>query len=428
MSVQTNLVRVTMSGRSRFILSRDIILITLLNFLVLYGLHKIALNVSALNPLEQALEDSEGSDLYYWLSRHYNNDKKNIQKTDPEIVIINEREADRGQIESLLKKINTYHPMAIGLDMSFDKVFDSTDILNRLKTEQLDSTFKNSPNTVIGMAFKYSKEDFEKADSPFTSQGFILRSVKELREHVKEGFMNLPSGNEYSTNRNFVNFIKHKNSFYPSFAYQVASLSKTATAEWEENDTSTHRIAYNADMDFMKLDREEVMNLPEKNELLKNKIILIGYLGPGKNYADLNDNHFTPLNPRYIGRTYPDMYGVEIHAHIIQTIRHNRHFTEISSWVSYLITVILSFIFTAILLRFYSRKPQWYHLLAVAIEFFLLAMSMFMVILLHHFNLELDIHPIIYPMLLLPTVLYFYDLILKLINKKWKFDSVILHH
>ncbi len=72
---------------------------------------------------------------------------------------------------------------------------------------------------------------------------------------------------------------------------------------------------------YFALDVPDVFQENFVPEMIEGRIIIFCYLGEYLGDREsLEDKFFTPLNKKYIGRTFPDMYGGVIHANIISQI------------------------------------------------------------------------------------------------------------
>jgi hypothetical protein len=222
-----------------------------------------------------------------------NSEVKLTDKIDPDIVLINLEEGDRSFIGNLLLKIDSCNPTLIAIDGWFENEKHST------QDSVLMHALKNIQNDILGYSF-------DSTDKPVYS-------------HPK--FMSLVSGNgsletlydkemavafiplETSENKVYEHFtleiIKHwKPNFKHSFeANQIIPINYSRTLNQYVHFNGSQLKAGNC-------------------KELKNKIVLIGYLG-----ASDEDKHFTPI--RYV-RKYdagePDTYGLVIIANELRTI------------------------------------------------------------------------------------------------------------
>ena len=76
---------------------------------------------------------------------------------------------------------------------------------------------------------------------------------------------------------------------------------------------------------------------PAKADLsfIKDKIVLLGFMGINLNDKTFEDIFFTPLNERYAGKSFPDMYGVVIQANIISMILNKKYINTMPQVAKY---------------------------------------------------------------------------------------------
>ena len=212
---------------------------------------------------------------------------------DPEIVLINIEDGNRSFIANLLLKINSCNPRVIGIDAFFveekDPIQDSL-LLKAFEVVENDiiAYYFDSTGTIVKSAFKFV--------STVTGEGYV--GTEEYK-----GLLSF-----------FRPILAVGNKNYEHFTLQVINRYKGNNKLNFKADESIP-IQYTRTLNqFIHFDGSE---LTAKNcEDLKNKIVLVGYLGPKK-----QDKHFTPL--RYLGRydaDEPDTYGLVINANIIRTI------------------------------------------------------------------------------------------------------------
>src|SRR3972149_1488619 len=149
-------------------------------------------------------------------------------------------------------------------------------------------------------------------------------SIPLFSRHAETGFANLPNDDEESfrTIRDFSPPEKNNHSTVPAFAVKIAGFYKPASLHTlferqKELEKINFRGNYNC---FYFIDTYQYFEPEADFSFIKNKIVLLGYMGPDLNTKSLEDIFFTPLNERYAGKSFPDMYGVVVHANIVSMI------------------------------------------------------------------------------------------------------------
>ncbi|HAB53012.1 MAG TPA: hypothetical protein DCE80_12735, partial [Ignavibacteriales bacterium] len=143
---------------------------------------------------------------------------------------------------------------------------------------------------------------------------------------------------------------------------------------------------------------------------IKDKIVLIGFMGIRLNEKTLEDIFFTPLNERYAGKSFPDMYGVVIHANIVSMILNKKFINIMPQWLSIILAVILSYVSAYIIYSFKRKHKDWF---GTFTKLYMLTVSLLNlyigVMVLHHFNYRINLTLAIAVVFLTGTILDLYN-------------------
>jgi CHASE2 domain-containing sensor protein len=219
-----------------------------------------------------------------------------VGSADPDIVLVNIEDGDREFIGKVLLKIDSLRPILIGIDVFF---------FNK-RTPLQDSTLVNSLQKVNNDILSYGLGDnknFEHSESVFTQYA------------TDEGF--LKYDRTLGLISNMTPLPKIENKVHESFAYKIVKRWKPDfMPDIKENQQIP--IIYQRTLDeYLKLDGSFLLGTNIDNFELKDKIFLVGYIGPGR-----EDKYSTPL--RFAGKELehnePDTYGLVIIANQIRTI------------------------------------------------------------------------------------------------------------
>lgn len=215
-------------------------------------------------------------------------------KIDQDIVLINIGNSDRTEIASLLLTIEKCNPLIVGIDVLFLKQRQSLE----------DSILANAIERVSNNILAYR----------FDSTGKEERSIDKFRKFANdEGYVDLDRRDGVSSH--FTPIKEVEGQLYESFALRIIKHWKPGFKYNLTVNKSIPILFQRSQQQFYYFVRED---LQEKDvcELLKNKIVLIGYLGPGD-----EDKHFTPIrnNDKDL-EGKPDTYGLVIQANAIRTI------------------------------------------------------------------------------------------------------------
>ncbi len=321
----------------------------------------------ALDPIGEALADMEMTD--YAFSK-----LRDPLPPDTSIVLINMGPLDRAGIAEQLRIVDKYDPAVIGMDGFFKGYNNDT-----IGTMSLSFAIANLKSKLVMVSMVQQSDSLAEVSAGEELYDIYYRSDSMFRvgDDVYEGIANL------DTDAAFQDDVKICRAFPPqrevigdtsriAFAAQMAYLFDSTSLEpllKRENDYEI--INYRGDFvnffeedkfstRFYALDWDQVLREDFVPGLLKDKILLFGYLGEEFGAAQWEDKFFTPLNPKIAGRANPDMYGPVIHANIVSMILNRDYVDSFSEFTENLIGVILCFINVLLFSLIYRKMGAWY--------------------------------------------------------------------
>jgi hypothetical protein len=204
----------------------------------------------------------------------------------------------------------------------------------------------------------------------------------------------------------------------PHFTTALMKLYDPSRAEWlfERGQKKTEIRYYGNLENFKYFTLDEVMNPEFKTEVLKDKMILLGYMGreDGKAAQVDEDKLFTPLNPRLSGRSYPDMYGAVFNANVIRMALDKDYIYTLPPWLNILIAFILTWLLIPVFVKWYVHRPLWYHLWLVLAQLGLSIFFVFLTILFYTWaNVKIESASLLVAILFMGDFLLFYHHIIK---------------
>jgi CHASE2 domain-containing sensor protein len=215
---------------------------------------------------------------------------------DPDIVLVNIENGDREFIGNLLLKIDSLNPVLIGIDVFFKSK----------KSEREDSVLikalQKIDNDILSSGLN-SENKFEESEPMFT------QFVKEKGVLKYDRTLGLIS--------NMTPIPRIENKPYESFAYKIVK-------NWKPGFKSVIMINQQIPINyqrplekFLRLDGSFLLETNITDFDLKNKVFLLGYIGPGN-----EDKYSTPLRfvDKELEHNEPDTYGLVIIANQIRTI------------------------------------------------------------------------------------------------------------
>lgn len=129
-------------------------------------------------------------------------------------------------------------------------------------------------------------------------------------------------------------------------------------------------------------------------KIIKDKIVLMGIvplidLSDPKSLANVTyeDTYYTPLNPNYVGRSYPDMYGLVIHANVIAMMLDESYINQSPAWLTLTLAIVCTFLSVMLFSYLFNNYETVYRLGRKTIQFILsLTMLLVIVFSFHWFN------------------------------------------
>jgi len=319
--------------------------------------------------------------------------KRPYQKQD-NIVIVNMGSLGRRDVALQISILSKYGPKVIGIDAFFNcegglrDSLNCPQLLDTLGYTMLEKAMADAGNVVlsskllqrnktsldIGMTDVY--DSMEYSDPAFT-------------KNAKSGFANVISAAVAQDD------ISESNSFAPSyrfngkeeyaFATQIAmqyDSIKTKKFLLRGNDEENINFRFNLNKDFSKvinnnkvsdqpivaLDVDDVLNERFAPDLIKDKIVLMGFLGDFfGDQSGLASMFYTSLNKIPYGRTIPDMYGVMLHANIVAMILNEDYIDNQSALNSLTVNFWICLLHISILLMVRHYKPTYFDVYATII-------------------------------------------------------------
>ena len=385
----------------KYIFSKDTLFATLLTFIVIGLLGLLVINMSAFNPFVKAFKDFDFMNIYYSKIR------KHQGTLDTNIVVVNVGHLKRDSIGLMIQKVNEQHPKIIGFDVFItDRKEKTSDSILKEALGQVKCLVVASDISGSGMA-------------PYFG-------------NFSKGYINLNGANSSSTARSFCPFTKNDKITDTSFTATILSL-----ADGEKFKLLQHRrkhseyIHYRGGHEkFRTYSASDIFDSASDLSLMKNKIILLGYAGSSVGeVVDLEDAHFTPMNPEISGKSYPDMYGVYIHANILSMMLAEDYIRIMPAWLAWALAAVLCYLHLIIFAYYYNDKTKWMHIAGKIIQLITSIILLWIEFLVfQYFNYKIDMLPAIVAIILSIDILYFYEGIVAILKKKTKFKSHFLKH
>jgi CHASE2 domain-containing sensor protein len=384
----------------RYLYKRDTILATISVFLVIGFLGLIPINTSILNPFKTALKDLDFNDISYSVL------KKNAgTPIDNRIIIVNIGNADRMGLALMIEKLRAAKPKAIGLDVEFNGAREPE------KDSLMQHMVASTPELVVASRIIWKNKTASLDVGYF---GIFT---------TNNGYVNL-IGEDGGTIRNFSPFEKANGKLYKSFPAAIAEKAdKKAFEQLQHRNREVEVIHYSRTIEqYMVLEGEDVIQDNIAPELLKDKIILMGYINPDP--YNVEDKHYTPLNKQFAGKSTPDMNGIIVHANIISMILDAKYIKEIPTWLFWIITILIAWLHVALFMRYYIEEHIWFHLVAKLAQIFFAILSVYTgIVFFDWFSIKIDTKISLIVIILAIDIIYFYEALAVWLHTKFGFHT-----
>lgn len=369
-----------------------------------------------LNPIEAALSDFDETDIVFSLLREEHT-------ADTNIILVNIGDLPRQGIAEQIKIINQYKPKIIGIDAFFRSD----------KGLEIDTPLQNALSEVKNLVLVSKVWNYNKNTNIWDT---LETSHPKFNDFASTGFANLltEGEDEFRTSRSFSPKENVKDKIEKHFTVKIAEIYNPKTAEkLLSRNNKVEIINYRGNFEkYYTFDVTDIFNPDVNKNIIKDKIVLMGYMGATLSlhpWEELQDKFFTPLNKKYAGKTYADMFGIVVHANIISMILHDNFINKINEIVSYLISGILCFFTVVFFSYIYENHRKWYDgttFLIAIIEAFLISYCILHIF--NYFSIKITLTLGIVAILLTSNLLEFYYSVVKntaIIVKKFLLKKIV---
>lgn len=392
------------------------VLITLLIFVFIwiFSVIPILQNLEMLNPIENVFDDFDMTDIVFSQLRE-------PPPVDTNIVMVNFGEIDREGLALMIERLNEAQPLAIGIDAFYRSPKPEYPEGDSLLAHHL-SQVKNLV-MVSGLGQYNEKKDYY--DTLETSHPMFI-------QQGKSAFANLTTagkGNmeEFLTSRSFMPVAKVKNQKHYAFAVELARTMKPKAVERflkrnKGNELINYRgnigVEEGEDAVFFALDIGQVLDPEADLSFIKDKIVIIGFMGKVLGVKSFDDKFYTPLNKNYVGKSTPDMYGVVVHANIVSMILNENYISELPTWANFLLMFFITYFSVILFSYLFHRVGYWYDAATIILQLIIFLLILYAGLKsFQWYNLKIGINTAIISVIIAGIAIeIYYGLIEKLLN------------
>lgn len=328
---------------------------------------------------------------------------------DTNIVLV-ELGDTRGEIADQLNILNKYHPKVIAVDAIFSSEGEP---LENLKMEM---AMEQNDRIVMGSLL---------VDTPalHVEKGVFSAAAKD-----KVGYININADKMTSVVRSYYPFARINDSMQRSFTSEIVRLyDDQAYQKLRQRKNEIEMVNYSANLEnYFNISKEQLPDYDSTGQLdkLKDKIILMGFF---KNQPPLvlEDLHFTPMNPVFSGKSFPDMYGIVIHANILSMILSDQYINMASKNMSYVYAFIITFLFSLFIIEAHygDNNPRLKKL--GLIQYIIIVLVGYIFIQLFHYTrYKVYLEPIVVSMVISIVFLSYYKSLANFLHKKFKYRTI----
>jgi CHASE2 domain-containing sensor protein len=373
------------------------------------------------NPFKEALNDFAVTDLAFTKLRVDNTEEDSSffgrlrvrsPEADTNVVIVNTARMENAALAAVINNINQHQPAVIGIN----EVLHSNG--NRFSDSLLIGSLKN----VKKLVYAVRHEDFDsenqehKSISAPDSMFLVFRHENDstIFRVAEMGFENMATNDkDFKTTRHFYTNSKVNGKNHQFFSVELAkafSPQKVDAFMKRANDYEIINYLGNWDK-FYSIDAIQALNNEFDPSIIRGKIVIMGYLGESLNDEKFWDDfkYYTPINKKYAGKTFPDMFETVIYANIVSQIVANRHINVLDTNFNLLLNIFICFINVIIFSILFHSAAVWWDLFSIVIT--LIEILVFLIsttLIFGYFNLQIDLNPSILFVLLLGTFLELY--------------------
>ncbi len=399
---------------TKYLYERDTIFATIWVFLFIIILGSIPLNLGSLNPIKLGLKDLDMNDMSYSKLGK----AQNTPIDTSNIVVINIGQADREGIAAIINKTALFKPKVMGLDVIFNGPRDAA------KDSLLREAIQRNKNLVVAV-----KIETDSSDKLIPSENFFLNNASYY------GYVNFPNEDK-ETVRYYFPFKKDdhdKQIVLPSFSSALIKLyDTTAYNKIKRKADSKVIVNYTRNVterkkQYLVIEGEDLLMDNIDSSAIEGRIALLAYVNLSPN--DIEDKKFTPMNEKFAGKSHPDMNGIFVHANIISMVLEKNYVKKLPSWVNWLISVLVCWLFMSFFIRYYLESHIWFHLVAKIIQ--VASAILFVWIGIHLFDryrLKVDLKMSLLVIIMAVDVIYFYEAWAVWMHKKFNYKTVFKPH
>ncbi len=386
---------------------KESLLAMVFTIIVTYGISFIPFKFEYGKGIHQEFMGFDIYDLHY-AGRHLPSAQK-----DSNIVIV-EIGQTREDIANQINTINKNVPAVIGIDAVFEKEGD-----DQIGNYKLLEAIGQSDNIVLG------------CDENSVKKTIVRNFFEKDNSLFKSSYLNI-TGDSFTVIREYPPFQKINDSLHPAFTSTI--VKKFYPEKFKKLIKRKHRseiINYTGNLEsYVTVSKKELKfydSTGQLKDLFQGKIVLLGYFAKEYPFV-MEDIYFSPVSKKVSGKSFPDMYGVIIQANILSMVLGENYAIQAPMWISYLIAILITFLFLFYMLSQYKKKEHPKHGKFLLIQLLIVLVVLYMFVkMFEMFQLKVSLMPIMISIVLCLELLGVYKNIALWMHKKYKYKTVFAH-
>jgi CHASE2 domain-containing sensor protein len=378
------------------------IIITVLIFLFIWFLNLIRLNMHYIDTFNNGLKNYEITDIVY---AYLSDSSRQQPLRTQDLLLVDIGTPDRGRMALLIDRLREAGAAAIGVDVLFESSTVSP------ADSFLQAVIQRTPNLVLACevdqvnAKATQFEQWKGVDTAFANYSTL-------------GYVNFPA-NQTRVIRHFSPKELVGQDTLPAFTTALLQIYAPAkAAKLLERNKPVERIHYTGTQyAFPRQEQDRLldsMSLEEVRSVVDGKMVLLGYLPASGQGDPLKDRHYTPLNPSYTNRAIPDMYGLAIHANVLNMVLEEQFVRELPNWLNIILLAIFGYLNVLLIHWVYDDFNEVFHGITRALQLVEFILLFFLIALLFHFfRIKLDFGVGILALLLAYDLIMIYESLIR---------------
>ncbi|MBX2947396.1 MAG: CHASE2 domain-containing protein [Cyclobacteriaceae bacterium] len=338
--------------------------------------------ISLLDSLEHSVLDFDFTDIYY--SGGYR-----PSPIDTNIILVNIGPLGKSAIARQIEILSQFNPKVIGVDVFFSIATDSAE------TAYLWQVIKSTPNIVLPSRLFYLGEDSPSPDSVILPSDVAGLSA----DFTGYANLNVPDDDPgLGTIRSFISSAYIKDKYHFPFAAVLAknydplrfdSYLKRNQQNEQINFTGHRLLMFEgsiSDATYITIDYLDVLENNIHENLIRDKIVLLGYMGNHLYDQSPEDKFYSPMNERFAGRSLPDMYGVEVQANMASMILSGNYINQ-SKLLDRFLDLFLLLMAIIIFRHLFIKSEEDYSFTSKIVVFVMINLMVIVPLLIYHYFL-----------------------------------------